>query len=275
MQPTPDLGSRSPEKVRCRSLLPIAFALSLASSLTPANGLAAGVSLLDPIRHWGVGSRLPAESSGQGGSSASSLNPAKSTAAALRWGSSGQGGRLPQRRAPAVLWLRGGQGEARGDGGFKARVVPRAQGMRPKIGVQVGEGVAGLIGAASVALFALGMPPVFSPAQATGSFWLTRILFLRALGLVYFTAFLVSFRQSEGLIGDRGLLPATLFLQRAREESGYPKAGVTPQMINEIPTLLWSESPLGGVRGFRCINNLGVTRLNLHHIRPSSELDAE
>ena len=32
--------------------------------------------------------------------------------------------------------------------------------------------------------------------QATGSFWLTRILFLRALGLVYFTAFFVSFRQA-------------------------------------------------------------------------------
>ncbi|KAJ1471986.1 hypothetical protein T484DRAFT_1842062, partial [Baffinella frigidus] len=116
-------------------------------------------------------------------------------------------------------WLRGGQGGGRG-------------GMRPKIGVQVspcrdekgrggvdaqvGEGVAALIGAASVALFALRMPPVFSPAQATGSFWLTRILFLRALGLVYFTAFFVSFRQSKALIGDNGLLPARLFLKRAR-----------------------------------------------------------
>ncbi|CBZ55433.1 unnamed protein product [Neospora caninum Liverpool] len=40
-----------------------------------------------------------------------------------------------------------------------------------------------------------------------GTYWLTRIVFFRALGLVYFVAFLIAHIQGPGLFGQDGLLP--------------------------------------------------------------------
>ena len=47
----------------------------------------------------------------------------------------------------------------------------------------------------------------------TGSYWLTRIVFLRFLAFIYLVAFLVSYHQNKELIGDRGLTPARLYLR--------------------------------------------------------------
>ena len=44
------------------------------------------------------------------------------------------------------------------------------------------------------------------------SFWLTRIVFLRYLGFIYFIAFLISFNQNKELLGSHGLTPASNFL---------------------------------------------------------------
>ena len=44
------------------------------------------------------------------------------------------------------------------------------------------------------------------------TFWLTRVVFLRALAFIYFVAFLVALHQNKELIGDRGLLPVKLYL---------------------------------------------------------------
>ena len=46
-----------------------------------------------------------------------------------------------------------------------------------------------------------------------GSYWLTRIVFLRFLAFIYLVAFLVSYHQNKELIGDRGLTPARLYLR--------------------------------------------------------------
>ena len=46
-----------------------------------------------------------------------------------------------------------------------------------------------------------------------GSYWLTRIVFLRFLAFIYLVAFLVSYHQNKELIGDRGLSPARLYLR--------------------------------------------------------------
>lgn len=43
--------------------------------------------------------------------------------------------------------------------------------------------------------------------RGIGSFFLTRILFLRGMAFVYFIAFLVAYRQNKGLIGDNGITP--------------------------------------------------------------------
>ena len=46
-----------------------------------------------------------------------------------------------------------------------------------------------------------------------GSYWLTRIVFLRFLAFIYLVAFMVSYHQNKELIGDRGLTPARLYLR--------------------------------------------------------------
>ncbi len=45
-------------------------------------------------------------------------------------------------------------------------------------------------------------------------YWLPRLLFQRGLGLVYLIAFLVALNQFRPLLGEHGLLPVPLFVQR-------------------------------------------------------------
>ena len=49
--------------------------------------------------------------------------------------------------------------------------------------------------------------------NASQSCWLTRLVFQRGLGLVYLIAFVVAVNQFKALAGERGLLPAPLFLK--------------------------------------------------------------
>jgi hypothetical protein len=53
-----------------------------------------------------------------------------------------------------------------------------------------------------------------SRETAAASYWLTRFLILRLLGLVYLVAFLVFCQQGLPLVGEHGLLPAADYLQR-------------------------------------------------------------
>ncbi len=46
------------------------------------------------------------------------------------------------------------------------------------------------------------------------TYWITRLLFQRALGFIYLIAFLVTANQGRALIGEQGLLPIPLFLKR-------------------------------------------------------------
>ncbi len=47
-------------------------------------------------------------------------------------------------------------------------------------------------------------------------YWLARLVFQRALALIYLVAFVVALRQFRPLCGERGLLPAPAFLARVR-----------------------------------------------------------
>ncbi len=49
------------------------------------------------------------------------------------------------------------------------------------------------------------------------SYFLTRVVFLRALAFVYGVAFLVAKHQNKALIGDNGITPARKVLDRAQE----------------------------------------------------------
>jgi hypothetical protein len=67
-----------------------------------------------------------------------------------------------------------------------------------------------------------------------------RWLFLRALGLIYFSAFLSLFSQVRGLIGPSGILPAGSYLQQVAQSLGHL------ERLWYAPTLLWfsSSSPM-------------------------------
>ncbi|XP_054763837.2 lipase maturation factor 1-like [Lytechinus pictus] len=71
------------------------------------------------------------------------------------------------------------------------------------------------------------------------SYWLTRIVFLRSLSFVYFVAFLVALHQNRALLGQKGLLPTSLYLDRIRNYVKAPSGQVNPEAVNFAPTLLW------------------------------------
>ena len=66
------------------------------------------------------------------------------------------------------------------------------------------------------------------------TFWLTRFLILRLLGLIYAVAFLTLVNQGLPLIGHHGLLPADLYLDRVAEHFGGRGAAAA-----QVPTLFW------------------------------------
>jgi len=49
----------------------------------------------------------------------------------------------------------------------------------------------------------------------TGDYWLTRLVFQRALGVVYLIAFLCALNQFRPLLGEHGLLPVPAFVKQA------------------------------------------------------------
>lgn len=77
------------------------------------------------------------------------------------------------------------------------------------------------------------------------SYWLTRFVLLRMLGALYAIAFLVAINQVLPLIGEHGLLPVELFLQRVSERFGSTGDG-----FRRLPSLFWfihSDAALGAV----------------------------
>ncbi|XP_072273093.1 lipase maturation factor 1-like [Pyxicephalus adspersus] len=70
----------------------------------------------------------------------------------------------------------------------------------------------------------------------TGTFWLTRIVLLRALCAIYFVAFLVAFHQNKQLIGEKGLLPCKIYLENIKAYCGG-KIGM--EAFSYAPTVLW------------------------------------
>jgi hypothetical protein len=72
------------------------------------------------------------------------------------------------------------------------------------------------------------------PAQAPRRL-AARWIFLRALGLIFFSAFYSLLRQVRGLIGPDGLLPAQEYLQAVRRVAGASR-------FWDVPTLFWLRS---------------------------------
>ena len=75
---------------------------------------------------------------------------------------------------------------------------------------------------------------LFDSAYGRFNHFIARWLFLRALGLIYFSAFFALLFQVRGLIGLQGILPAADYLQSLRD--------VGPLRLWFAPTLLWLSS---------------------------------
>jgi hypothetical protein len=66
------------------------------------------------------------------------------------------------------------------------------------------------------------------------TYWLTRFLILRLLGIIYAIAFLATINQIKPLIGKHGLLPVGIFLDRVNNVYGYPISSFV-----HIPSIFW------------------------------------
>jgi hypothetical protein len=74
-----------------------------------------------------------------------------------------------------------------------------------------------------------------APRYATPTYWLTRFVILRLLGIVYCAAFLSLATQVLPLIGSHGLLPADRFLARVA-----PRVGSHLDALLTLPTIFWA-----------------------------------
>jgi hypothetical protein len=70
--------------------------------------------------------------------------------------------------------------------------------------------------------------------RAAPTYWLTRFMMLRLLGVVYAVAFLVAINQAPALIGAHGLLPAADFIRRVNQVLGSTGAS-----FMRLPSLFW------------------------------------
>jgi Lipase maturation factor len=92
-----------------------------------------------------------------------------------------------------------------------------------------------MLGVGRSTFFAMNQERVLERFFALGnSYWLTRFVILRLLGFVYAVAFVVAANQLVPLIGERGLTPATHFLNAVQTQLGSRSAGML-----RVPTLFW------------------------------------
>ena len=75
---------------------------------------------------------------------------------------------------------------------------------------------------------------LFAMPDTQPSYWLTRFMILRLLGLVYVVAFLVAINQVIPLIGVNGLLPLGTYLKEVSLTYGSAGAGFV-----RLPTVFW------------------------------------
>jgi hypothetical protein len=71
-------------------------------------------------------------------------------------------------------------------------------------------------------------------ASSGESYWLTRFVLLRLLGAVYVVAFLVATQQLVPLVGERGLTPASIFVDRV-----HAHFGSTLFAFTAVPSIFW------------------------------------
>ncbi len=73
-----------------------------------------------------------------------------------------------------------------------------------------------------------------------------RWIFLRGLGLIYFSAFFSLIFQIRGLIGPNGILPAAQYLQAVANQLGSARFWFAPTLIVDLERLSHADGALLG-----------------------------
>ncbi|MGH7979946.1 MAG: lipase maturation factor family protein, partial [Limisphaerales bacterium] len=80
-------------------------------------------------------------------------------------------------------------------------------------------------------------------------YFVTRRIFLRALGVIYLIAFISLWTQITGLIGHNGIAPADRYMASAKEF--FDSHGVDLDRFHQLPTLCWLDASDGFLQ-FQC-----------------------
>ena len=80
--------------------------------------------------------------------------------------------------------------------------------------------------------------------SSSSSYFLTRVLFIRLLGLVYTFSFLAAYYQTPVLIGHQGLYPSHLHMKRMKERYGLWQS---PSLFYFLPAMDTSDLSLCGI----------------------------
>ncbi|KAM3859979.1 lipase maturation factor 1 [Diretmus argenteus] len=75
-----------------------------------------------------------------------------------------------------------------------------------------------------------------SRSLRTGTYWLTRIVLLRAIAFIYFVAFSVAYNQNKQLIGEHGLMPCRDYLNSVKR---YVGGKIGAAALAYTPSILW------------------------------------
>ena len=94
----------------------------------------------------------------------------------------------------------------------------------------------------------------------------TRWFFLRALGIIYFIAFLSLAMQIQGLIGPEGILPTDRFLSAVKVECDAQGIGVA--RFGLVPTLCWLGAS-GTFLNIQCAAGMVLALLLIFDIAPA------
>ena len=85
---------------------------------------------------------------------------------------------------------------------------------------------------------------LFLDQTSSNTYFYTRIVFIRLLGLVYTFSFLAAFRQAPVLIGYQGLYPSYLHMNRMKERYGIWQS---PSIFYFLPAMDSSDISLRSV----------------------------
>ncbi|HXB57963.1 MAG TPA: lipase maturation factor family protein [Candidatus Acidoferrales bacterium] len=100
-------------------------------------------------------------------------------------------------------------------------------------------------------------------------YFLTRWVFLRALGVIYLVAFISLWTQISGLIGHNGILPEDRFMSAVRQ--ACDEQGIGMDRFRLVPTLCWLDSSDGFLQ-FQCAAGTVLAIVLIFGIAPAPSL---